>query len=172
MSIDCLAKMTKSNRLKMLVKRNVRMKVIQLAQCPAKQEYDRIRRDLLVRRMELVPGGPQLLARLDGKMRRSYENSVAMTYQHFPAMGNGNGRTHQRGLENRLPLPNPWKPTCNALHLASVKDTSFLSRMYTYLQKRYREQLQKLIEMASRIIFTICSLRSSLWAAWRMPSSY
>ncbi|SPP88259.1 ubiquilin-2 [Drosophila guanche] len=31
MSIDCLANITNSNRLKMLVKRNVRMKVIQLA---------------------------------------------------------------------------------------------------------------------------------------------
>ncbi|XP_022214290.2 ubiquilin-1 [Drosophila obscura] len=166
--VNCLEYMMNSVQLKFLVKSDARMKgivkkngakrhyiksthkwcaVISQAPSPAQLEYDRNRRDMLIKRMELVPGGSHLLGRIDSNLRRSYENTVASTYQQF-SHGPVNGANSQRGLENRQPLPNPWKSSCNALNLGGAEAMSiFLSAMYTSLQQRYREQLQQLIEM-------------------------
>ncbi|EDW34639.1 GL21467 [Drosophila persimilis] len=122
---------------------------VSLPMSPDKLEYVRRRRYLITMRLELVPGGPQLLGRLDNKMRRSEEDNVARTYQQF-SRGHDNGGNSQRGLENREPLPNPWEASHSGLNLGDIRAVLrqvILNLIYEYLLRSFREQLDKLLEM-------------------------
>ncbi|XP_017143227.1 ubiquilin [Drosophila miranda] len=138
---DALRSYLKSNR-------KVALKVL-LPMSLAKLEYARRRRHLLIMHLELVPGGHQLLGRLESEMRRSEEDIVARNYQQF-SRGQDNGGNSQRGLENREPLPNPWQASHSALNLGDIRAVLrevMLDLIYKYLLLSFREQLEKLIEM-------------------------
>ncbi|EDW14598.1 ubiquilin-4 [Drosophila mojavensis] len=74
---------------------------------PAKvQELGR-KRDLHIMRMEWVPGGYSLMNKLSRFLRQAHEDNVAMNY--LEAEPSICSDYPQRGRENRMPLPNPWR---------------------------------------------------------------
>ncbi|TDG44779.1 hypothetical protein AWZ03_008753 [Drosophila navojoa] len=74
---------------------------------PAKvQELGR-KRDLHIMRMEWVPGGYSLMNKLSHFLRQAHEENVAMNY--LEAEPSICSNYPQRGRENRMPLPNPWR---------------------------------------------------------------
>ncbi|XP_023179970.1 ubiquilin-1 [Drosophila hydei] len=74
---------------------------------PAKvQELGR-KRDMHIMRMEWVPGGYSLLGKLNCFMRQAHEDNVAMNYLDADTCSCTDNP--QRGRENRMPLPNPWR---------------------------------------------------------------
>lgn len=74
---------------------------------PAKvQELGR-KRDLHIMRMECVPGGYNVMSRVSHFMRQAHEDNVAMNY--LEAEPSICSNYPQRGRENRMPLPNPWR---------------------------------------------------------------
>ncbi|KAH8313557.1 hypothetical protein KR067_007918 [Drosophila pandora] len=115
--------------------RNLR-ELLASAFSPAKEEMSR-RRDLYILRMESVPGGHKLLGRLQVCMRQSYENNVAMTFQH-PSLGSVDGTNPQRGFENRCPLPNPWE------RMATAADMDCAQNMAVSLRKKCRQVMKSL----------------------------
>ncbi|KAL7727988.1 hypothetical protein ACLKA6_018914 [Drosophila palustris] len=77
---------------------------------PAKiQELGR-KRDINIMRMEWIPGGYRALGKLNYFLRQAQEDNVALNYQDIDS-GNGDhsGENPQRGIENKMPLPNPWQ---------------------------------------------------------------
>lgn len=79
---------------------------------PAKvQELGR-KRDMHIMRMEWVPGGYSLLGKLNYFMRQAHEDNVAMNYQEAETCRcKRSADNPQRGRENKMPLPNPWRQT-------------------------------------------------------------
>ncbi|KAH8294596.1 hypothetical protein KR018_000147 [Drosophila ironensis] len=89
---------------------------------PAKEELSR-RRDLHILRMESAPGGNKFLGRLQVTMRQTYENNIAMAFQQ-PSQGSQDGSNPQRGFENKLPLPNPWRRLDNSLNVGRAHNVT------------------------------------------------
>lgn len=79
---------------------------------PARIEELGRKRDIRIMRMERVPGSYQVLHRFSNHLRKAHEDNIALTYQikDGPNMDmNYSADNPQRGRENRLPLPNPWR---------------------------------------------------------------
>ncbi|KAM8707309.1 hypothetical protein ACLKA7_011407 [Drosophila subpalustris] len=77
---------------------------------PAKiQELGR-KRDINIMRMEWIPGGYRALGKLNYFLRQAQEDNVALNYQDIDSgHGDHSGENPQRGIENKMPLPNPWQ---------------------------------------------------------------
>ncbi|XP_034488991.1 ubiquilin-1 [Drosophila innubila] len=79
---------------------------------PAKiQELGR-KRDINIMRMEWIPGGYRALGKLNYFLRQAQEDNVALNYQEIGDSTNCDlaAENPQRGRENKMPLPNPWRP--------------------------------------------------------------
>ncbi|XP_017081721.1 ubiquilin-2 [Drosophila eugracilis] len=116
-------------RIRNLLEENVAMRhflnsdqnlreMLSLAFSSAKQELGR-RRDLHISRMELIPGGYEMLGRLNYCMLQAYEDSVAMSFQQA-SYGAEEGSNPQRGREVKDPLPNPWRRTASRIDLKRI----------------------------------------------------
>ncbi|EDV92970.1 ubiquilin-1 [Drosophila grimshawi] len=84
--------------------RNLR-EVFSIMLSPAKQQEMRRMHDVHLMRLESMYGCTHILGKISFRLRKAYEDNVAQKYQ------NTSERQHnqQRGRENKLPLPNPWR---------------------------------------------------------------
>ncbi|XP_070137832.1 ubiquilin-2 [Drosophila bipectinata] len=105
---------------------------------PAKAEMSR-RRDLHIKRLQSMSGGQKLLLAFEECMRQNNENTVARTYKH-PPLRLDDGTNPQRGLENRCPLPNPWRRT------VTLEDLNFAKLLETALRRKCRKVMKTLAE--------------------------
>lgn len=78
---------------------------------PARLEELGRKRDIRIMRMEWVPGSYHVLNRFSNHLRKAHEDNIALTFQRRegPYIDDYCAENPQRGRENRLPLPNPWR---------------------------------------------------------------
>lgn len=108
---------------------------------PARIEELGRKRDIRIMRMELVPGSYEVLGRFSYHLRKVHEDNIAMTFQRREGCGPDYPVTEnpQRGRENRLPLPNPWRQR----NLADLFSRS-ADRMVTDMKQKFDHIMQLL----------------------------
>lgn len=108
---------------------------------PARIEELGRKRDIRIMRMELVPGSYEVLGRFSYHLRKVHEDNIAMTFQRREGCGSDYPVTEnpQRGRENRLPLPNPWRQR----NLADLFSRS-ADRMVTDMKQKFDHIMQLL----------------------------
>lgn len=108
---------------------------------PARIEELGRKRDIRIMRMELVPGSYEVLGRFSYHLRKVHEDNIAMTFQRRDGCGSDYPVTEnpQRGRENRLPLPNPWRQR----NLADLFSRS-ADRMVTDMKQKFDHIMQLL----------------------------
>lgn len=108
---------------------------------PARIEELGRKRDIRIMRMELVPGSYEVLGRFSYHLRKVHEDNIAMTFQRREGFGSDYSVTDnpQRGRENRLPLPNPWRQR----HLADLFSRR-ADRMVTDMKQKFDHIMQLL----------------------------
>lgn len=110
---------------------------------PARIEELSRKRDIRIMRMERVPGSYQVLHRFSNHLRKAHEDNIALTFQSKdgPNM-DYSADNPQRGRENRLPLPNPWRqPTQVELNDLFSRRTE---RLVNDMKKKFDHILQLL----------------------------
>lgn len=108
---------------------------------PARIEELGRKRDIRIMRMELVPGSYEVLGRFSYHLRKVHEDNIAMTFQRREGYGSDNSASDnpQRGRENRLPLPNPWRQRNLADLFSRTAD-----RMVTDMKQKFDHIMQLL----------------------------